>query len=133
MKTLRLILGDQLNEQHSWFESKDDRVTYVLMEVKSETNYVVHHIQKVVGIFYAMRLFAKNLLNNGHQVIYVQLNDSNNKHSFTENIQHLISKHAFELFEYQLPDEWRIDQELKQLAEKINIPSKTFALFDNER
>ena len=37
MKTLRIILGDQLNEQHSWFTSNDENVTYVLMEVKSET------------------------------------------------------------------------------------------------
>ena len=71
MKTLRLILGDQLNEQHTWFNSKSEDITYVLMEIKSETNYVVHHIQKVVGIFFTMRLFAEKLKSNDHQVIYI--------------------------------------------------------------
>ena len=31
--TLRLLLGDQLNPQHSWFATRDDGVVYVLMEV----------------------------------------------------------------------------------------------------
>ena len=48
-KTLRLILGDQLNLSHSWFQKVDESVTYVLMEVRSETDYAVHHIQKVIG------------------------------------------------------------------------------------
>ena len=39
-KTLRLILGDQLNNNHSWFNSVDDSVTYVMMEIRSETDYV---------------------------------------------------------------------------------------------
>ena len=29
--TLRLLLGDQLNPQHSWFATRDDGVVYVLM------------------------------------------------------------------------------------------------------
>ena len=39
MKTLRLILGDQLNPNHSWFKNVDDEIVYVLMEVKQETNW----------------------------------------------------------------------------------------------
>ena len=50
-KTLRLLLGDQLNIQHSWFSSLDDSVTYVMMEIRTETDYATHHIQKVVGFF----------------------------------------------------------------------------------
>ena len=123
MKTLRLILGDQLNEQHSWFTTNDENVTYVLMEIKSETNYVVHHIQKVVGIFYAMRLFSNLLSEKGHQVIYLELNDTTNQHSFTQNIEFLIETHNFQQFEYQLPDEWRLDEELQKLSEKLTIPS----------
>ena len=126
MKTLRLILGDQLNEQHSWFNKKDEEVTYVLMEVKSETDYVVHHIQKVVGIFYAMRQFAEKLRNYGHQIVYISLNDPINKHSFSENIKELIQKEQFEKFEYLLPDEWRVDELLIQLASEINIPTEKF-------
>ena len=38
-KTLRLILGDQLNEKHSWFRYSDENVTYALMEIRQETDY----------------------------------------------------------------------------------------------
>jgi deoxyribodipyrimidine photolyase-related protein len=122
-KTLRLILGDQLNSNHSWFKSVDDSVTYVMMEIRTETDYTQHHIQKVVGIFAAMRNFAQQLKSNNHNLIYFHLNDENNLQSFQSNIQSLISKLQFTNFEYQLPDEYRVDEDLKQLCNAISITS----------
>jgi deoxyribodipyrimidine photolyase-related protein len=106
-KTLRLILGDQLNQNHSWFKTVDNQVTYVLMEIRSETDYAQHHIQKIVGIFAAMQAFAKELQRQQHQVIYIKLNDSNNLQSFDKNCDSLIKNYGFNKFEYQLPDEYR--------------------------
>jgi deoxyribodipyrimidine photolyase-related protein len=123
MKTLRLILGDQLNSNHSWFKTVDDSVTYVLMEIRTETDYATHHIQKVVGFFAAMRFFSKELKQKNHNVIYIHLNDEDNLQSFERNIQHLISKNNFTHFEYQLPDEYRVDQQLKKLCQSISITS----------
>jgi deoxyribodipyrimidine photolyase-related protein len=54
-KILRLILGDQLNINHSWYSEVNENVTYVLMEIRSETDYAQHHIQKVIGFFVAMQ------------------------------------------------------------------------------
>ena len=51
-KKLRLILGDQLNINHSWFKENDGETLYVLMEIKAEQEYVKHHIQKVIGFFF---------------------------------------------------------------------------------
>lgn len=127
-KTLRLILGDQLNSKHSWFSTVDDSVTYVLMEVRSETDYVVHHIQKVVGFFKAMRTFADELKVQ-HNVIYIPLDDVSNKQSFAENIQYLVEQHNFTHFEYQLPDEYRLDQILQQLCQSLTI---SFKAYDSE-
>ncbi len=124
-KTLRLILGDQLNSNHSWFKSVDDSVTYVMMEIRTETDYAQHHIQKVVGIFAAMQNFANQLKSNNHNLIYLYLNDENNLQSFQDNIQNLISEHEFNHFEYQLPDEYRVDQDLIELCNTISIPSKS--------
>jgi deoxyribodipyrimidine photolyase-related protein len=121
-KTLRLILGDQLNHQHSWFQQVDENVVYVMMEVRSETDYVVHHIQKVVAFFQAMRLFAEELKQNGNQVVYLQLDNSQNKQSFTENIRWISQKHKIENIEYQLSDEYRVDRELLVLSEVLNLP-----------
>ena len=124
-KTLRLILGDQLNRNHFWFKSVDDSVTYVMMEIRTETDYAKHHIQKVVGIFAAMQNFANHLKSNNHNLIYLHLNDENNIQSFQDNIQNLISEHEFNHFEYQLPDEYRVDQDLIELCNTISIPSKS--------
>lgn len=122
MKTLRLIVGDQLNSQHSWFKDVNQDVTYVLMEVKSETSYVQHHIQKVVAFFAAMRNFSNELKEKGHQVIYIQLDDKENKQAISENIQWIVNKFQFDNFEYQLPDEYRLDIELKELSKRLTIP-----------
>lgn len=122
-KTLRLILGDQLNSKHSWFETVNESVTYVLMEIRTETDYAQHHIQKVVGFFAAMQCFAIKLKSKKHSVIYIHLNDQNNLQSFDKNIQYLIQQNNFTHFEYQLPDEFRVDQQLKQLCETISIAS----------
>ncbi len=71
MKTLRLILGDQLNSNHSWFKQVDDDVVYVLFEMRQETDYVKHHIQKIVGFFSAMRAFAQSLEAQGHPLFII--------------------------------------------------------------
>ena len=122
-KTLRLILGDQLNSQHSWFQEVNDSVTYVLMEIRSETDYATHHIQKIVGFFASMQHFASELQLQKHRVIYIHLNDNTNLQSFEKNIQLLIEKEQFTHFEYQHPDEYRLDEQLKQFCKTLTITS----------
>jgi deoxyribodipyrimidine photolyase-related protein len=122
VKRLRLILGDQLNERHSWFRKKQDKVTYVLMEVRQETDYVKHHIQKVASFFAAMRAFSRVLIERGHRVIYLRLDDPSNDQNFETNLKKLIRKEKFAHFEYLLPDEVRLDEELKSITDKLGIP-----------
>ena len=120
-KTLRLILGDQLNEKHSWFQNVDDSVVYVLMEVATETKYVTHHIQKVVAFFAAMREFSKQLQRKGHEVIYFRLSDANNLQTFEANLSKLLAERNFNRFEYQEPDEYRVDLCLKNFCSSLSI------------
>ena len=122
-KTLRLILGDQLNSNHSWYKTIDDSVTYVMMEIRTETDYATHHIQKVVGFFAAMQSFYNELISKKHNVIYISINDEDNLQSFDKNIKQLISKYNFLNFEYQLPDEFRVDEHLKNLCKSLSIPN----------
>ena len=122
-KTLRLVLGDQLNINHSWFSVVDDTITYVVMEIRTETDYATHHIQKVVGFFAAMRSFAFELIAKNHQVIYIKLNDEDNLQSFQSNIRQIVLQNKFTHFEYQWPDEYRLDQQLKNICQSIGIPS----------
>lgn len=126
MKTLRLILGDQLNSQHSWYKSVDNNITYLIAEMRQETDYVKHHIQKVVGFFLAMRNFADHLKSQGRKVIYLKINDTGNAQSLSGVLKDQINKHSIEKFEYQLPDEYRLDQQLKTICKELEIPSEAF-------
>lgn len=125
-RKLRLILGDQLNIRHSWFEEQDDETLYVIMETLSETGYVRHHIQKVIGFFLAMRAFAVELQEKGRQVQYIRLDDEGNEQSISGNVKALIRKYGIRQFEYLLPDEYRLDQELKALCRDLDIESRHF-------
>ena len=120
--TLRLILGDQLNLQHRWFSETDDATIYVLMEVRQETDYVLHHAQKILAIFAAMRDLARQLRESGHKVHYVAIDDVCNRQSIPVNIDALITRYQAAAFEYQAPDEWRLDQQLYQHGRRSHIP-----------
>lgn len=125
-KILRLILGDQLNSSHSWYKNKDSRVTYVLMEVMQEQTYVKHHVQKIVGFFANMRQFAIELKAKGHHVIYFYLDAPENKQNFYQNLLWLKDKLHITKFEYQLADEYRLDQELKAITQSLEIDHEAF-------
>lgn len=114
--TLRLVLGDQLNPQHAWFQAVDPKVVYVLMEVRQETDYVLHHAQKIIAIFAAMRDFARQLREAGHRVRYVTLDDPSNRQVITENLAALAQHFCVQRVEWQAPDEWRLDALLSAWA-----------------
>ena len=93
----------------------------MMMEVRQETDYVPHHIQKVAGFFTAMRAFANEMKDKGHQFLYLELNDSENQQSIPGNIDRLIEKESFQRFEYQLPDEFRLDEQLNEYCQQLDI------------
>ena len=122
MSCLRLILGDQLNARHSWFRSVDENVVYVMMEVRSETDYVRHHAQKVLGIFAAMRRFGEVLAKAGHRVEYLRIGDTRNRHSFAANLPWLSVRFGATRLERMEADEWRVEQALREAFEASGLP-----------
>lgn len=126
MKILRLILGDQLNHKHSWYDQPEDDAVYFMAEMRQETDYVKHHIQKVVAFFESMRNFADYLKKQDHYLIYYSINDPENQQELPKNLQQLILDERIEKFEYQFPDEYRLDKQLKNFCEQLNIPSEVY-------
>lgn len=122
MTALRLILGDQLNPQHSWFQHMNTDVIYVLMEVRTETDYVKHHAQKVIAIFAGMRDLARELSAQGHRVHYLRISDVANKHSIPANLAWLCTHYKATSCQYQAPDEYRLDQSLTEFARTSMVP-----------
>ena len=82
--TLRLILGDQLNLKHSWYDIVEDGIVYFIAEMRQDTDYLNHHIQKVVAFFASMRNMAEALEDRGHHVIYYTQDDPSNTQSLTD-------------------------------------------------
>lgn len=127
--TIRLVLGDQLNRKHSWYTEKSESTLYILMECRSETDYVQHHLQKVVGFFMAMRSFGAWLKEQGHEVYYIRLDEPGNQQSISANLQLIMAATGARRFEYQLPDEYRLDKELRQLTAELGL---SYGIFDTE-
>lgn len=120
-KTLRLILGDQLNIGHPWFSEKNPSTIYLMAEMLQESEYVTHHIQKIIGFFASMRAFADTLTRMGHQVAYIRITDKDAKLSLEEIIEKQLKSTGATKFEYQLPDEWRLDQQLIAYCKKSSV------------
>ena len=123
-KIVRLVLGDQLDERHFWFQKPDNTVRVVLMEVRQETDYVKHHLQKVAAFFAAMRAFAGRLSEKGHRILYLKIDDPENRQSFAENLAKIMKESRAQRFEYLAPDEYRLDRELRQIAEGLAVPAR---------
>jgi len=126
MKKLRLILGDQLNINHSWFASDNGNTVYLMAEMRQETDYVRHHIQKVVAFFVSMRHFADVLESRNFAVDYLKISNKHNAQDLEAIIKDAIRRHNTGKFEYQLPDEYRLDEQLKTICKKLEIESEAF-------
>jgi deoxyribodipyrimidine photolyase-related protein len=109
MKTLRLVLGDQLSPDLSALSDLDlKRDTVLMMEVTEECTYVAHHKQKIVLVLSAMRHFAADLRRRGVQVDYVRLDDPANTGSFTGEIQRAFARLRPDRIVATEPGEWRV-------------------------
>lgn len=115
---IRWILGDQLALSHSWFEQSDDTVLYVIAELRQETDYTLHHFQKVCAFFAAMRDFAETLASQGHNVLHLDLDSTAPFKQLPDLITALCASSAIERFDYQRPDEYR----LMLLLDKLRLP-----------
>ena len=125
-KQIRLILGDQLNAHHSWYQTLNSDTLYVIAELKQETGYVRHHIQKVCAFFAAMEQFATALTKAGHAVDYLTLDDTQNFADLPELIGHLCQRYQCEVFEYQQPDEHRLALQLANLKSTLEVDVNCF-------
>lgn len=126
--TLRLVLGDQLNAGHSWYRDKDPGILYLVAELRQETDYIRHHVQKICAFFAAMRDFADALASSGKSVRYLSLDDTAEYHDLADLIGSIIQQEQIQKFQYQRPDEYRL---LKQCRE-MSWPDVEVSEFDTE-
>ena len=137
IKRLRLILGDQLNAQHSWFQQKESDTLYLIAELHQEATYTQHHAQKICAFFAAMEHFASALQNAGFNVMHMTLDETLPYSDLTALLTEIISRYQIAAFEYQLPDEHRLRAQLAQFCQTLAIESHSietehFYLSDQE-
>ena len=123
MKTIRLILGDQLNFGISSLSDINPNKDLILMaELNEEATYVKHHKKKIAFIFSAMRHFAEQCRQKGWNVCYIKYDSSDNKGNFIKQIQYAISNFSCDKLCMTEAGEYRLRQEFEQLNKKILIP-----------
>ena len=78
MRTVRLILGDQLDHGIASLEDIDPENDLILMaELKTEATYVKHHKKKIAFVFSAMRHFAEECRSRGWNICYIDYDTTN--------------------------------------------------------
>lgn len=113
--TLRLILGDQLDLRHPWFEGDADAV-YVLVESRAMNAAFPQQVRRLLGFLAAMRRFAADLGATGRRVRYFKLNDADNPGDFEGALDVARRETGAGVFEWQEPDDWALDARLDAYA-----------------
>jgi deoxyribodipyrimidine photolyase-related protein len=133
-KTIRLILGDQLNAEHTWFKTKDPDVLYIIAELHQEQEYVKHHIQKICAFFKSMENFALGLSKADHNILHLSLNDTTEFCSLNDLLISLSERFKSSQIQYQRPDEYRLKSQLESLEGKLKNGNKGIVVtqFDTE-
>ena len=122
MKTLRLILGDQLSHDISSLKDCNKTEDIILMcEVWNEATYVKHHKKKIAFLFSAMRHFAKELKENGYKVLYTKLEDEQNTGFFRSEITRAIKQQKVDHIVVTHPGEYRVLEDIKGWATNFKI------------
>lgn len=124
MKTLRLILGDQLTHSLPILEDLGAEDHVLMMEVYDEAAYVPHHPKKIAFLFSAMRHFSKELTDRGIKVHYIRLDSEESRSSFSETLEGFLEKESFNQVLVTEPGEWRVLEEFQKLEDSLEIPLK---------
>ncbi|MGE4313545.1 MAG: cryptochrome/photolyase family protein [Pseudobdellovibrionaceae bacterium] len=123
MKTLRLVLGDQLTHTLASLEDASPSEDVILIcEVMAEATYVKHHKKKIAFLFSAMRHFAKELEDKGFKVRYVRLDDPQNGGSFRSEVERAVKDVQPDQICLTFPGEYRVLEEMKTWQTDFGIP-----------
>lgn len=123
VRTLILVLGDQLTPTLSSLAGADPSRDLVLMaELQDEATSVWHHKKKIAFIFAAMRHFAAELRACGWSVDYVTLGSADNQPGFTAQLAHAIARHRPQRVVVTEAAEWRVAREIETWTTRFSIP-----------
>jgi deoxyribodipyrimidine photolyase-related protein len=128
VKTLRLVLGDQLSRGLSALKDAEPGRDVVLMiESRAEATAWKHHKQKLVLVWSAMRQFAENLRREGFDVRYVGLDDPYNTGSIAGELRRALDEGGFGHVVRTACGKWGLEQALLN----VDLPAPVETREDN--
>lgn len=118
MKKLILILGDQLDLKGAALRNFDFKTDEVIMiESIPEAQYVWSHKAKIALFLSAMRHFAQSLKELNYPLTYIQSAPK----SIVDSLREKIIQEGVTALICVEPGEWRLKQQIEQLAEELSI------------
>lgn len=122
MKTLHLILGDQLSHEISSLRDLPKDHCILIAELMTEATYVKHHPKKIAFLFSAMRHFAEELKQKKYHVRYIKLNDAENTGNFTSEVARAINETGCQKIVVTEPGEYRVRQMMDAWENQLGFP-----------
>ena len=123
LRTLRLILGDQLNAASTIFDGFDvGQDGLVMTEALEEASYVSQHKKRLVFFFAAMRHFAEEQAALGRPMIYHRLDEPAAPETLAEGLKRAIETHRPERVLVVKPGDHRVQTALKTACERFGTP-----------
>jgi deoxyribodipyrimidine photolyase-related protein len=138
LRTLVVVLGDQLDDASAAFDGFDDAQDAILqMEVRTEADYIPQHRLKIAYFFSAMRHFRDAQRARGRRLHYVALDDPENCGDFPAELRRQVKKLQPERTVVLEPGDWRVRASLEQSGVPIEFradrhflcPRETFEAF----
>lgn len=123
VRTLLIVLGDQLDRQSSAFDEFDISQDAVWMaEVEEESTHVWSSKQRIALFLSAMRHFCRELREEGIRVDYTQLSIEAPARSLSGALLESIKKLEPKQLVMCAPGDWRVYQAIREVAKAAALP-----------
>ena len=117
LRSLVIVLGDQLDRQSSAFDNFDPAHDAVWMaEVADESTHVWSAKQRIVVFLAAMRHFAEALGVDGMPLHYTRLDQAGPNRSLAAELEDAVERLKPQRLVMCAPGDWRVYQSMRELA-----------------
>lgn len=122
VRTLVIVLGDQLDQEAAAFDGFDPAQDAVWMaEVEEESTHVWSSKQRIALFSSAMRHFAQALQAAGCPLHYLRVDDPTNPGTLAAALETSLASLAPQRLVMTAPGDWRVFQSLKAAATKAGL------------
>ena len=122
-ENLLLVFGDQLTTRVPAFDAIDvGRDVVMMAEVAEEATHVASHRQRTTLFLSAMRHFALELVEAGHRVRYVRLDDAHNTQSLDAELRRAAEMLEPERVHVTRPGEHRVMGMVESWKSDLGVP-----------